>query len=201
MNWSNTTIPSPASTRAHPWFVVFCVEAFIVVCGNLITILAFVSSKSSRKTYLGEEMSFWNIHWGLALDITLFGLDVLLGFASLTTLTVISLERVYAALVPVVLHYGNSFVNPLVYSLRMPEFRSSVVRIFCTSYRQRKGAASCQRSVTEDVQSTSRSPRCKTQKDELSTPTKSKNTTVTWRKGNPQEVSVLLTDLGDTEKF
>ena len=352
MNWSNTTIPSPASTRAHPWFVVFCVEAFIIVCGNLITILAFVSSKSSRKSkfmlltnlsvadmlvgafplplylaYLGEEMSFWNIHWGLALDITLFGLDVLLGFASLTTLTVISLERVYAALVPVgyrglssrnylfsialiwsvastttvvclvsnfvlnsmkiatyvsmsllsvlcivisvsyltiwrrikskrrfirqksseyenklaltlfivtltslaawlpfvivnvlfvfssvhfsfnffyfskVLHYGNSFVNPLVYSLRMPEFRSLVVRIFCTSYRQRKGAASCQRSVTEDVQSTSRSPRCKTQKDELSTPTKSKNTTVTWRKGNPQEVSVLLTDLGDTEKF
>ena len=51
--------------------------------------------------YLGAEMSFWNIHWGLALDITLFGLDVLLGFASLTTLTVISLERVYAALVPV----------------------------------------------------------------------------------------------------
>ena len=359
MNFSNGSTTSPSVTRPflHPWFVAFCVEALIIVCGNLITILAFVSRKTSKNrkflllinlsiadllvgaiplplylAYLGGELSFWNIHWGVPLEITLFGLDVLLGFASLTTLTVISLERVYATVVPIgyrglnsrnylfsialiwsvastttvvclisnfvlksmkiatyvsmsllsvlcsvisvsyvtiwhrikfkrriirqktneyenklaltlfivtltslaawlpfvivnvlfvfssvhfsfnfiyfskVLHYGNSFVNPIVYSLRMPEFRSSVVRMFSTRSSQRKLAADQQLSkvcsVAEDGQDTFRSNR-RTQHEDGEKPDSrgGKNTTVTWRKSTPQEASVLLTDIGDTEKF
>ena len=344
MNCSlNGSISSPraANVSLGSWFVAFGAEAVIIVVANLITILAFVSRKTSKKgkflllinlsvadvlvgaiplplylAYLGSLLSFWQIQWGKALQIILFGVDVLLGFASVMTLTVISLERVYATVVPVgyrglkrrnywysvamiwlvaistatvclvsnfvlksleiatyvsmsllsvlcsvisvsyvtiwhrikskrrnirqktneyenklaltlfivtitslaawlpfvivnvlfvfssvhlsfnfvyfskVLHYGNSLVNPLVYSLRMPEFRKSVVRMFSLRSSQRRLAGhqlSNPCSVTEIGQDTFRSNRgtqlC----------TDSKKTAVTWRKvSKSQEVSVLL---------
>lgn len=347
MNSSNssTALPGTASVSLRPWFVAFGVEALIIIAGNLITILAFASRKSSKKgrflllinlsiadllvgaiplplylAYLGSLLSFWQLHWGKALEIILFGVDVLLGFASVMTLTVISLERVYATVVPVayrglkrrnywfsvaliwfvafstagvclasnfvlnsleiatyvsmsllsvlccvisvsyitiwyrikskrrnirqktneyenklaltlfivtvtslaawlpfvivnvlfvfssvhfsfnfvyfskILHYGNSFVNPIVYSLRMPEFRNSVVRMFSLRSSQRRLARhqpSNLCSVTEIGQDTFRSNRG----TQLSTNTK--KTTVTWRKSENQEVSVLLTDVGE----
>lgn len=329
-----------ASVSLRPWFLAFGAEALIIIVGNLITIFAFASRKTSRKgrflflinlsiadllvgaiplplylAYLGDLVSFWQIRWGKALEITLFGVDVLLGFASVMTLTVISLERVYATVVPVayrglkrriywfsvaliwfvafatagvclasnfllksleiatyvsmsllsvlcciisvsyitiwyrikskrrnirqktsqyenklaltlfivtvtslaawlpfvivnvlfvfssihfsfnfvyfskILHYGNSFVNPIVYSLRMPEFRNSVVRMFSLRSSQRRLAGhqlSDLCSVTEVGQDTFRSNRG-TQLD-----TNIKKTTVTWRKS--QEVSVLLAE-------
>lgn len=347
MNSSNssTSLPGTASVSLGPWFVAFGVEALIIIVGNLITILAFATRKTSKKgrylllinlsiadllvgaiplplylSYLGSFLSFWQLHWGKALEITLFGVDVLLGFASVMTLTVISLERVYATVVPVayrglkrrnywfsvaliwvvafstagvclvsnyvlnsleittyvsmsllsalccvisvsyitiwyrikskrrnirqktneyenklaltlfivtvtslaawlpfvivnvlfvfssihfsfnfvyfskILHYGNSFVNPIVYSLRMPEFRKSVVRMFSLRSSQRRLAGhqpSNLCSVTELGQDTFRSNRG----TQLSTNTK--KTSVTWRKSQNQEVSVLLTDVGE----
>lgn len=345
MNSSNSSTASPEETSVslHPWFVAFGAEALIIIAGNLITILAFATRKTSKKgrylllinlsiadllvgaiplplylAYLGSLLSFWQLHWGKALEITLFGVDVLLGFASVMTLTVISLERVYATVVPVayrglkrrnycfsvaliwfvafstagiglannymlksleiatyvsmsllsvlccvisvsyitiwyrikskrrnirrktneyenklaltlfivtvtslaawlpfvivnvlfvfssvqfsfnfvyfskVLHYGNSFVNPIVYSLRMPEFRKSVVRMFSLRSSQRRLAGhqlSNLCSVTEVGQDTFRSNRG-TQLE-----TNTKKTSVTWSKSKNQEVSVLLTDV------
>lgn len=342
---SSTSSPS-ANVSLSSWFVAFGAEAVVIVVGNFITILAFATRKASKKrkfillinlsiadllvgaiplplylAYLGSMLSFWQIPWGRALEITLFGVDVLLGFASVVTLTVISLERVYATVVPVgyrglkrrnywysvaviwfvaistagvclvsnfafksleiatyvsmsllsvfctvisvsyvtiwyrikskrrnmrqrtneyenklaltvfivtitslaawlpfvivnvlfvfssvhlnfnfvyfskVLHYGNSFVNPIVYSLRMPEFRTSVVRMFSLRSSQRRPAGhqpSNPCSVTETRQDTFRSNHgtqlC----------TDSKKTTVTWRKlSQVQEVSVLLVNEGE----
>lgn len=344
---SSTSLPGAANVSLGPWFVAFGAEALIIMVANLITILAFVSRKTSKKgkflllinlsiadllvgaiplplylAYLGSVLSFWSIQRGKAFEITLFGVDVLLGFASVMTLTVISLERVYATVVPVgyrglkrrnywysiamiwflaistatvclvsnfqlksleiatyvsmsllsvlcsvisvsyvtiwyriksrrknirqrtneyenklaltlfivtitslaawlpfvvvnvlfvfssvhlsfnfvyfskVLHYGNSLVNPIVYSLRMPEFRKSVVRMFSLRSSQRRLAGhqlSNPCSVTEIGQDTFRSNRgtlC----------TDSKKTTVTWRKLNKiQEVSVHLVSEGEVQ--
>ena len=345
---SSTFSPGAANVSVGLWFVAFGAEAVIIVVANLITILAFVSRKTSKKgkflllinlsiadllvgaiplplylAYLGSLLSFWQIQWGNALEITLFGVDVLLGFASVITLTAISLERVYATVVPVgyrglkrrnywcsvamiwfvtistatvclvsnfvlksieiatyvsmsllsvlccvisvsyvtiwyrikskrrnirqktneyenklaltlfivtitslaawlpfvivnvlfvfssvhlsfnfvyfskVLHYGNSLVNPIVYSLRMPEFRKSVVRIFSLRSSQRRLAGhqlSNPCSVSEIGQDTFRSNRTR----QLCTD--SKNTTVTWRKHSQiQEISVLLANEGEVQ--
>lgn len=347
---SSTSLPGAANVSLRPWFVAFGAEALIIMVANLITILAFVSRKTSKKgkflllinlsiadllvgaiplplylAYLGSVLSFWSIQRGKAFEITLFGVDVLLGFASVMTLTVISLERVYATVVPVgyrglkrrnywysiamiwflaistatvclvsnfqlksleiatyvsmsllsvlcsvisvsyvtiwyriksrrknirqrtneyenklaltlfivtitslaawlpfvvvnvlfvfssvhlsfnfvyfskVLHYGNSLVNPIVYSLRMPEFRKSVVRMFSLRSSQRRLAGhqlSNPCSVTEIGQDTFRSNR-----GTLCTlGTDSKKTTVTWRKLNKiQEVSVHLVSEGEVQ--
>lgn len=343
---SSTSSPGAANVSLGSWFVAFGVEAVIIVVANLITILAFVSRKTSKKgkflllinlsiadllvgaiplplylAYLGSLLSFWQIQWGNALKITLFGVDVLLGFASVMTLTVISLERVYATVVPVgyrglkrrnycysvamiwfvaistatvclvsnfvlksleiatyvsmsllsvlcsvisvsyvtiwyrikskrrnmrqktneyenklaltlfivtitslaawlpfvivnvlfvfssvqlsfnfvyfskLLHYGNSLVNPIVYSLRMPEFRKSVVRMFSLRSSQKRLAGhqlSNPCSVTEIGQDTFRSNRA------TQLCTNSKKTTVTWRKlSKIQEVSVRLVNEGE----
>lgn len=345
---SSTFSPAAANVSVGSWFVAFGAEAVIIVVANLITILAFVSRKTSKKgkflllinlsiadllvgaiplplylAYLGSFLSFWQIQWGNALDITLFGVDVLLGFASVMTLTVISLERVYATVVPVgyrglkrrnywcsvaviwfvaistatvclvsnfvlksldiatyvsmsllsvlcsvisvsyvtiwyrikskrrnirqktneyenklaltlfivtitslaawlpfviinvlfvfssvhlsfnfvyfskVLHYGNSLVNPIVYSLRMPEFRKSVMRILSLRSSQRRLAGhqlSNPCSGSEIGQDTFRSNLAR------QVCTDSKNTKVTWRKNSQiQEVSVLLVNEGEVQ--
>jgi len=345
---SSTFSPAAANVSVGSWFVAFGAEAVIIVVANLITMLAFVSRKTSKKgkflllinlsiadllvgaiplplylAYLGSSLSFWQIEWGNALDITLFGVDVLLGFASVMTLTVISLERVYATVVPVgyrglkrrnywcsvaviwfvaistatvclvsnfvlksldiatyvsmsllsvlcsvisvsyvtiwyrikskrrnirqktneyenklaltlfivtitslaawlpfviinvlfvfssvhlsfnfvyfskVLHYGNSLVNPIVYSLRMPEFRKSVMRILSLRSSQRRLAGhqlSNPCSGSEIGQDTFRSNLAR------QVCTDSKNTKVTWRKNSQiQEVSVLLVNEGEVQ--
>lgn len=352
MNQStNATFSSPFVSRMTllPWFIAFAVEAFVIFGGNLITIFAFATRKSTKKSkflllinlatadllvgaiplplylaYLGGELMYWDINWGQSLEIFLFGVDVLLGFASVATLTVISLERVYAAVVPVgyrglkprnywfsicviwfvatttaavcltsnfvlksleiatyvsmsllsvlcsvisvsyitiwqrirskrksmrkksneyenklaltlfivtvtslaawlpfvivnvlfvfssvhmsfsfvyftkVLHYGNSFVNPIVYSLRMPEFRRSVVRMFSLRSSDRRRLPLHQLSNvcsgTEVGQDTFRSNRGTNQGQE-NDGKNFKKTTVTWKKSSENnEVSVLLAE-------
>ncbi|KAJ7385478.1 hypothetical protein OS493_015048 [Desmophyllum pertusum] len=137
---NNSSTVSPIAVSLHPWFAAFGAEALIIIAGNLITILAFALRKTSKKSkfvllinlsiadllvgaiplplylaYLGSLLSYWNIHWGKALEITLFGVDVLLGFASVMTLTVISLERVYATVVPV----GYRGLKPEIIGFRL----------------------------------------------------------------------------------
>lgn len=134
----NATITLPVGSQDSllPWFITFGVEAFVIFFGNLVTILAFGTKKSAKKgkflllinlaiadllvgtiplplylVYLGGELTYWKIRWVQWLDITLFVVDVLLGFASIMTLTVISLERMYAAVAPV----GYRSLNPRNY--------------------------------------------------------------------------------------
>lgn len=127
------------SMRVYLWFVVFCVEVFIIVCGNFIIILVFVLSKFLRKSkfmlfinffvvdmlvgvfflflflvYLGDEMFFWNIYWGLVLEIILYGLDVFFGFVFLIIFIVIFFECVYVVLV-LVGYCGFSLWNYLFF--------------------------------------------------------------------------------------
>ena len=335
---SNSTTTSPIAWQVAllPWFIAFGVEALVIFAGNLITIFAFGTKKSTKKSkflllinlsiadllvgaiplplylaFLGKELTYWEIDWGNSLDIALFGVDVMLGFASVATLTVISLERVYATVVPVgyrglkprnywfsiaviwfvaastaavclvsnfvlnsfeiatyvsmsllsvlcsvisvsyvtiwqrikskrrqmrkktneyenklaltlfivtvtslaawipfvlvnvlfvfssvqmsfsfvyftkVLHYGNSFVNPIVYSLRMPEFRQSVVRMFSFRSSERRRLPVEQLShlctATELGQDAFRSNRG-TRQGRNNDGVNSKITMVTWKK-------------------
>lgn len=348
---SNTTLnslPVASGLNFLPWFIAFGVEALIIFAGNLITIVAFGTKRSAKKSkyqllinlaiadllvgvvplplyllYLGSELRFWNLDWGKSLEITLFGADVLLGFASVMTLMVISLERVYATVVPVsyrglklrnywfsigviwfvasstaavclagnyvlkslkittcvsmsllsvlctvisvsyitiwqkikakrrcvrkktneketrlaltlfivtitslsawlpfvvvnvlyvfssvsmsfvfvyitkVLHYGNSFVNPIVYSLRMPEFRRSVVRMFSLRSSERRRLPAHQLShlctATEVGENTFRSKQG-TRQGRKSDGISYKNTKVIWNELSTEnnEVSVLM---------
>lgn len=342
----NATITLPVASQDSllPWFITFGVEAFVIFVGNLVTILAFGTKKSAKKgkflllinlaiadllvgtiplplylVYLGGELAYWKIRWVQWLDITLFGVDVLLGFASIMTLTVISLERMYAAVVPVgyrslnprhywfsiaiiwfvaastaaaclasnyvlkslkiatyvsmtllsvlcvvisvsyitiwqrikskrrnmrkktneyenklaltlfivtvtslaawlpfvvvnvlyvfsvvkmsfsfvyftkVLHYGNSFVNPIVYTLRIPEFRQSVIKMFSARVSHRKLPSFHQPSnldtVTEIGPGTSQSNKSNR------TGATFKNTKVMWKKSAEyRQISVVLSE-------
>ena len=342
---NNSSTVSPITVSLHPWFAAFGAEALIIIAGNLITILAFALRKTSKKSkfvllinlsiadllvgaiplplylaYLGSLLSYWNIHWGKALEITLFGVDVLLGFASVMTLTVISLERVYATVVPVgyrglkprnywfsvaliwfvasttaaiclvsnyvlnsleiatyvsmsllsvlccvisvsyitiwhrvkskrrnmrqktneyenklaltlfivtvtslaawlpfvivnvlyvfssihlsfnfvyfskVLHYGNSFVNPIVYSFRMPEFRKSVVRMFSLRTSQKRLTEHQLTNLCSDQTELGRDTLRSNRGTQQGAPG-TKKISVSWRKLQTQDVSVqLVTD-------
>ena len=348
---NNGTASSPVALGFNllPWFFAFAVEALVIFAGNLITIFAFGTRTSEKKSkflllinlaiadllvgavplplyvaYLGAQLSYWEIVWDQSLEITLFGVDVLLGFASVITLTVISLERVYAAVVPVgylrlkprnywfsigviwlvststaavclvgyfvlkslevatyvsmsllsvlcsaisvsyftiwkrikakrktvrkktneyenklaltlfivtvtsllawlpfviinvlfvfssitisfnvvyftkVLHYGNSFANPIVYCLRMPEFRQSVVSMFRLRSSERRRLPvqelSNRCTATEFGQSTSRTTQGTLRQKQEKDGTHSKKSKATWNKLSTEnkELSVLL---------
>ena len=347
---ATTSLPTATAMSLLPWFIAFGTEALVIFGGNLVTIFAFATKvKSTKKSkflllinlsiadllvgaiplplylaYLGGELDYWEIDWGQSLEIAMFGVDILLGFASVMTLTVISLERVYATVVPVgyrglqprnywfsiafiwfvaasttavclagnfvlksleiatyvsmsllsvlcsvisvsyitiwrrikakrryvgkktneyenklaltlfivtvtslaawlpfvivnvlfvfssfrisfnfiyftkVLHYGNSFVNPIVYSLRMPEFRQSVVRMFSLRSSDRCRLPVHQLSnlctATEVGQSTFRSHRG-TGHGQDNGDSDCRKTMVTWKKSSENhEISVLLPD-------
>ena len=346
-NNTSTTLSSPPSFFSLlPWFITFGLEAIVIVAGNLITVLAFATKKTAKKTkflllinlsiadllvgaiplplyvaYLGGKLSFWEIYWSKSLEVALFAVDVLLGFASVTTLTVISLERVYATVVPVsyrglkprsywfslvfiwsiasftagvclasnyvlrsfeiatyvsmsllsvlclvisvsyltiwrrikfkrrnlrkgtneyenklaltlfivtvtslaawlpfvianvlflfsslhfsleflyfskVLHYGNSFVNPIVYSFRMPEFRKSVARMFSLRLSetrlQEHQLSNLYTAATEGGHDTFRS-NLEAPLDHLVKDSIGRRTAVAWGKAKNQEMSLLM---------
>ena len=349
---NNATASSPVALGLNllPWFFAFGVEALVIFAGNLITIFAFGTRTSTKKSkflllinlaiadllvgavplplylaYLGSQLTYWDITWGQSLQITLFGADILLGFASVITLTVISLERVYAAVVPMgylglkprnywiaigviwfvststaavclvgnfvlksleiatyvsmsllsvlcsvisvsyftiwkrikakrktvrkkaheyenklaltlfivtvtsllawlpfviinvlfvftsisisfnvvyftkVLHYGNSFANPIVYCMRMLEFRQSVISMFSLRSSKRRRLPEQELSnlctATEVAQSISRSNKGTSQKEEKDG-TNSKKSKATWKKlsSENKDLSVVLTE-------
>lgn len=67
--------------------------------------------------------------------LTLTSLSTWLPFIILNTVNMfrpVNLQAVYATKV---LHYGNSLVNPFLFSLKMPMFKKAAKKIFCTSKR------------------------------------------------------------------
>jgi len=50
----------------------------------------------------------------------------------------VSYHLVYAS---AVLIYANSFVNPILYAIRMPEYRSALLALFCKRTQQQRRAA------------------------------------------------------------
>ena len=97
-----------------------------------------------------------------------------------------------------VLHYGNSFINPIVYSLRMPEFRQAVVRMFSFRSSERRRLPVQQLSnlctATEMGQDAFRSNRG-TRQGRNNDDVNSKETMVTWKKSTEnREASVLLAE-------
>ena len=67
--------------------------------------------------------------------LTLTSLSTWLPFIILNTVNMfrpVNLQAVYATKV---LHYGNSLVNPFLFSLKMPMFKKAAKKIFCTPKR------------------------------------------------------------------
>jgi len=118
----NSTTSSRMFYEGLAWCIVFGLESILIILGNLLTIGAFVKQKYLRKrgTYLlinlavsdvfigffplpfyiyfiGVEFQLWLPYYTKALSIVFYFFDILLGIASLANLTIIALERVYAA--------------------------------------------------------------------------------------------------------
>lgn len=117
--------PDPVEVpEATFWCALFILEAVLIVIGNLITTVVFLRSRRLRKRryYLiinlaisdtlvgalamplfvvpfGKSLKVWNITSAFPRDASLF-FDMFSGFASITFLTMISLERLYATLRP-----------------------------------------------------------------------------------------------------
>ena len=106
------------------WCTIFILEAVLIVTGNLLITVVFVRSRrlQKRRYYLiinlaisdtlvgalalpmfivpfGKSFNVWNTETAVHGDAMLF-FDMFSGFASITFLTMISLERLYATLRP-----------------------------------------------------------------------------------------------------
>lgn len=135
---SSTSIPP--GTEPIPWCAAFAVEALVIMLGNAVTIAIFSARKQKHKRsyylminlaaadllvgalplplyiyYLGCEYAVWDSRWNTFLDVLLKVSDILLGFASLLTLTAISLERFYASSFPMT--YRGIKVKAYVYTV------------------------------------------------------------------------------------
>ena len=106
------------------WCTLFILEAALIAAGNLLTAVVFLRSKRLRKRryYLiinlaisdtlvgalalpmflvpfGKSLAVWNTETAVHGDAILF-FDMFAGFASITFLTMIALERLYATMRP-----------------------------------------------------------------------------------------------------
>lgn len=104
------------------WCLAFGLESILIILGNVLTIGAFAKQKYLRKrgTYLlinlaasdvfigliplplyiyfiGVEFQLWPAYRIVILSLVFYFVDILLGIASLANLTIIALERLYAA--------------------------------------------------------------------------------------------------------
>lgn len=122
-NVQNTTTSSRMFFEGLAWCTAFGLESILIILGNVLTIGAFAKRKYLRKrgTYLlinlafsdvfigviplpiyiyfiGVQFQLWPAAYGInKLSLAYYFLDIFLGIASLANLTIIALERVYAA--------------------------------------------------------------------------------------------------------
>ncbi|XP_020908177.1 D(1B) dopamine receptor-like [Exaiptasia diaphana] len=121
-NVGNSTTSPAILYKGLGWCFSFGLESILITIGNLLTIAAFVKQKCLRKrgTYLlinlaisdifiglvplpiyiyfiGLEFHLWQPYQIGILSLVFYFFDILLGIASLLNLTIIALERLYAA--------------------------------------------------------------------------------------------------------
>lgn len=121
-NVENSTASSKMHYEGLVWCGVFGLESTLIILGNVLTIGAFAKQKYLRKrgTYLlinlavsdvfvgvfplpfyiyfiGVQFQLWPAYYIDVLSLVFYFLDILFGIASLANLTIIALERVYAA--------------------------------------------------------------------------------------------------------